>query len=368
MLTKEHGSSIEYDPTVVRRSFRKSTRLRGGGGGIRLFATARQALIALVRTLHRTSDVRQILLPDHYCHATALSVRTALADIGVTVSLYPATFGTPVEIATEPQDLIVINVPFGVPPDWSVAGRGTRILDATHAPDLALLPEADHMLVQFDYVFASLKKLLPVTDGAILKAIGSQILPPRPITDPEHEEQATELERLLHLKKRFVDGEDVDKAVFYPEAKELERQMTHRSSPCAMSEVAMRQLRSIDIAAAVGTARQNVKHAKSRLRDALKHQWTPSIEVIETQTFVALLCADAAAKQSLVRELIGHRIYPATLWPTDGLRGVSIQTQEFVDRLVVLNADLRYSTEHMASVSDLVLASSRLLEGPAADR
>lgn len=52
------------------------------------------------------------------------------------------------------------------------------------------------------------------------------------------------------------------------------------------------------------------------------------------------------------------------VWPTDGVSGVSIETRDFVDRLVVLNTDLRYLTEHMASVSDLILASNQFIEGP----
>lgn len=64
MLTKEHGSSIEYDPNGCAACLPQERPI---AGRIRLYGTARQALIALVRTLHRMKDVRQILLPDHYC-------------------------------------------------------------------------------------------------------------------------------------------------------------------------------------------------------------------------------------------------------------------------------------------------------------
>jgi hypothetical protein len=185
--------------------------------------------------------------------------------------------------------------------------------------------------------------------------------------DPDHEGRARDLARLRNLKKRYVGGEDVDNADFYPAIKELALRMAQRSGPCATSEVAMRKLRAIDIASAVGTARRNVVHVRGRLHDALSLPRVPAVQMLETETFVALACIDAATKQSLVERLIGHRIYPATLWPTDGVAGVSIKTQDFVDRLVVLNADLRQSTEHMTSVSDLVLASIRAIEGPGAN-
>lgn len=351
----EHGSSIEYDPlgefvAPAHHEFMGRDRI--------FFGSGRQALIALARTLLRTTRLRRIVLPDHYCHATTHALATAVAETGGVVELYPATFGDPIDIATESSDLVVMNAAFGVMPDWSVTGAGTRVLDATHAPDLAIEPESNESPAGFDYVFASLKKLLPVTDGGILRTLRPHVpMPPRPRQDPDHEDGARELEGLLHLKKRYVEGEDVNKADFYPAIKELELRLTRRRNPCAMSEVAMRQLRTIDIAAAVGTARRNVEYVRGRLHDALSHLRVPAVQILETKTFVALLCTDAATKQSLVERLIGHRIYPATLWPTDGVAGISIETQDFVDRLVVLNADLRYLIEHMASVSDLVIAS-----------
>jgi hypothetical protein len=359
----EHGSSIEYEPsdaTVL------ASRRRLDGAELTFFGTARQSLIALSRTLAETSCLKRVLLPDHYCHSTTRAVGAALATKGVAVELYAATFGTPVVLATECDDLVVVNAAFGVMPSVCVTGKGSRVLDATHAPDLALLPESGSSVVRFDYVFSSLKKLLPVTDGGVLRAIGSQILPPRPSTDPAHEEQARKLERLLHLKKRYVDGGDVDKANFYPAIKKLENLITQRSSPLAMSEVAKRQLTVINVAASVRAARRNVAHCSDRLKDTLRR--TPSIKVLETETFVALLCTDAKTKQSLVDRLVCERIYPAALWPTDGLPGVSTPTRDFVARLIVLNADMRYSTEHMTSVTELLGAAVRSLEGRRSNR
>lgn len=90
MLAKEHGSSIEYGPDGDAIQL---WRERPNAAGVRLFGTARQALIALVRTLHRRSNLRRTLLPDHYWHVTTLALATAVANTGVAVELYPATFG-----------------------------------------------------------------------------------------------------------------------------------------------------------------------------------------------------------------------------------------------------------------------------------
>lgn len=289
---------------------------------------------------------------------------TAVRDAGLTIELYPATFGNSIEIASESSGIVVINAAFGVMPDCRVAGAGTRVLDATHAPELALLPQSDGLCVGFDYVFASLRKLLPVTDGGALRAIRSHMPIPRPRQDPGHEHEARDLERLLHLKKRYIDGEDVNKADFYPAVKELEVRMAQRSSPCAISQVAEDRIRTIDVAAAVDTARQNVEHSKDILRSAVGEIDNACIDVLETETFIALLCTNATAKRFLIARLINDRIYPATLWPVDGMRGVSTATHGFIDRLVVLNADLRYSTEHMTSVSDRIRASIRSFDSP----
>lgn len=192
----------------------------------------------------------------------------------------------------------------------------------------------------------------------------TDVHPSRTRQDPNHEHEAQYLKRLLHLKKRYLGGEDVKKLDFYQAIKELELRMARRSSPCAISAVAEDRLRTIEVAAAVDTARRNVEHSKGRLRNAVGETDSFCIDVIETETFVALLCINAAGKQSRVERLINHRIYPATLWPTNGLRGVSTTTHDFIDRLVVLNADLRYSIEHMTSVSDRILAFIRSFDSP----
>lgn len=168
MLAKEHGSSIEYAPDEGAAC---PPRERPNATGVQSFGSARHALIALAWTRHRTLCLQRILLPDHYCHATRLALDSAVADFGVLVERYPSTFGSTVGIASQQSDLVLINAAFGVVPDWSVTGAGMRILDATHAPDLALKPGSDGSFVEFDYLFASLKLLLQVTDGGVLRAI-----------------------------------------------------------------------------------------------------------------------------------------------------------------------------------------------------
>lgn len=43
----------------------------------------------------------------------------------------------------------MINAVFGVTPDLGVTGAGTRVRDATHTPDVALLPVSNESCVGF---------------------------------------------------------------------------------------------------------------------------------------------------------------------------------------------------------------------------
>jgi hypothetical protein len=75
-------------------------------------------------------------------------------------------------------------------------------------------------------------------------------------------------------------------------------------------------------------------------------------------TFIAITAKSSREKEALASSLIADRIWPATLWPTDGMTGISDATRDFVARLVVLNADARYGDSDMRDLARRVWSAA----------
>ena len=349
---REHGSTLEpHGPVGLEAT--------DGPGPARVpadavwFATARQALVAGLAA----RGVRRVHVPTYGCHDVTRALRRH-----VEVVLRPdRPWGPSSTLELPPDEAAVVVTTFGLPPRWTVTG-GTLVLDVTHGPWDAVAagtPPTDAVGRPADLVVASLRKTLPVPDGAVLWAPTGGPLPAQPAEDPSHEAAVARAGAALVAKAAWLAGaEDGDKdgpggwltALRAAEAGLLGLD----DRPRAAGAVTRARVASLDPAARWHRRAANV----AAFRTALGARVDPGLlELRATPAFVVLVARDRAVRDAVRTALAGVRVYASVLWPTDG-EDVPDADRDLADRVLVLHADARYDAADMARVADAVVVAA----------
>lgn len=314
----------------------------------RLYGSGRQALRALVEFGRREHGWELLHLPAFYCPEVVESVVDLLP-----VRRYDAA---PVGPQTPPsaragEALLAVSY-FGEAPVLSATGAHV-IVDATHDPLAEWAGGAD-------FVFASLRKTLPLPDGGAVWSPRGNPLPPAAPPVAEHLATAGRGLAAMALKRSYLDGAPVDKARYLElfAAAEAGLRSTTVSDISDYSRAALRVLPMVELRRHRTT---NAARLTARLRDL------PGITA-HARTFGVLLEFDHADQRDAVRQgLIRRSVYPAVLWtlPPDSTPPRQLDLSR---RLLHLHTDIRWSDEDMGRVATAVRESSADRSRPAAPR
>lgn len=228
----EHGSDFDYPASGTRAGTPDAV---GGTGTTGCWwHSGRDALRALAAS--ERARFSRVFFPSFYCQ----DVPVALQADGFTVLAYPdAPDGANDAIELQglrAGDAVVVSNTLGLRARSPLAGPlpsgVTLVEDHTHAPFSAWAASSSA-----DYAFASLRKWLPIPDGARLWSPAGLPVPAAPACDAEH--AAVTLRRLsgMLLKSRYLAGEAVDKPAFRALLVEGEHQIGH-GAPGAISPIA----------------------------------------------------------------------------------------------------------------------------------
>jgi len=360
----EHGGAIEY-PAIPSgsddgcRSDRSVHPL--GGPDSRTFGNARQALHALAIELRHRRDLKRIFFPEHYCYSVIETLALPLAKLGVELRLYSdRSLSDSTATTLRATDMVIVNQAFGFPkscPAPVEESGAVKVLDLSHGP---FKDSAPH-LKSYDYVFASLRKLLPVPDGGLLVSVGGAQIPNEVASSTVHDDLAVELDEALCLKYMYLRGAPVAKDHFYPKHRDIERKMASSHAVSAMSCVGRRRLGFIDGEFLSRRTIDNSLAFGEQLIAKSKVGHCPRLIVLVGGTFIYVSVDPPEMKSALVEALISRNIWPATLWPISPNFKISGRTRCEVESSFVLNCDSRYGPGHMAELSDRFSAvASRL--------
>ena len=340
----EFGSFFPLDPAVPL----------GGEAWVRpgdlLTGTGRDALRAMVAQ-GRSRGWRRLYAPSYYCHAV-------LDDIAgdIDVRMYPhAPFGGPAQLALADDEAAIVPEYFGLQAEVEVQG-GSVLLDRSHD----LLATWSYARAP-DYVFASLRKTLPVPDGGLVRPPPGQPFAGSLAPTPTHVRAAASMAAAMAMKAAYLAGAKVAKAAYLALAAEAEgnlRSDAEISGPSALTRVLapavdlgwMRQRRQENLAllARCFAAPHAAPHAGPHAGLPAGMQWR------ETPAFGILLCADAPQRERVRQRLIGADVYPAVLWPMTW-PGVPDDNRRLSGRILVLHADYRYGPHDIGRLGEIIL-------------
>lgn len=368
----EHGSTLQPHGPVGAEGDGGGGAGSGGGarstwvpdGAVR-FATAREALVAGLAA----RGVRRVHLPTFGCHDVTRALRGPFE-----VVLHPDRPGGPpsrVELADDEAAVVVTT--FGLPPRWTVVG-GTLVVDVTHGPWDAVAAGAaptDAAGRAADLVVASLRKTLPVPDGALLWTPTGGALPPEPGPDPAHDAGAERLDASLTAKAAWLAGADGPGVVPKDGPRGWLRSLQAGEAallgldarPRAASRVTRERVPALDVAARWARREANTAAFATAFAAALtdasadaRGDLAGAVSLLPAPALVVLVLQDRALREALRTALVAERVYAAVLWPTDG-EDVTDEDRDLADRILVLHADARYDTAAMTRVARLVVGT-----------
>lgn len=339
----EHGSEFHWaaleDPQPDPARDALASR------ALRRYATGRAALAAAVRA----SGARRLWIPSYFCPEVSEALERE-----VPLAVYPdlpEPNTAPACPSAQPGDAVLWVNTFAIrqPPSSPVPSGVITIEDHTHDP---LSSWAQHSAA--DYWVASLRKTMPIPDGAVAWSPTGAHLPAEVPPD-----EAPDLRKLtaMVLKGLYLRGHAVAKDEFRALA---------IAGETALAECTAMSRLSAELWTRLPLSRWRSVRADNHGTFVRALGVTPGVRVLQGRgpaepPFSVLLSFDEPAARTRVRAaLIAARIYPAILWDlasAPSRAGVTEHDRHRSQILLSLHCDARYGAADMERVAACVRAA-----------
>lgn len=325
----EQGSEFHWDDVAPLESEDPEQAFLARVAPLR-FSSGRAALLGLLETLGPT----RLWVPGYFCGEVVEALRAA----NVELARYADVPDRPIRLPdrAEPGDTVLVVNTFGARTRVSASSlqsRGILVLeDHTHDPSGAWAQTSDA-----DWCLASLRKTLPVADGALLWSPRRHMGPREPaLVDAGGPKLAAML-----LKRMYLDGHAIDKSVFRALAVAGEPSIVDAPG---MSVLAAALWPCLPLVSRRARRADNLAIVTARLSGRIR---------VIGSSHAILVFDEPEARERMREHLIAHRIYPAILWPAD--EESQTAERDFAARMLVIHVDARYRQETMHRVAATIL-------------
>lgn len=309
----------------------------------------RDALGALIHHLRPS----RLWLPSYLCQELV----APLLGSGVELRCYP---DSPLELSLDlqgiplrPRDAVLVVNYFGLASRARVLPTDvqgvTVVEDHTHGPcsTWALSSQAD-------YCFASLRKSLPIPDGAVLWSPKDHDLP-RPVPFGPHRSSSVQ-QRLsgMLMKSLYLTGHRVSKSSFRQLLDESEGQIA-RGSISAMSPLSSSVLDVFPFEPWRSIRHDNFVRLVDALRSSCSFEVLEPADPQESPFVVPCVFQDAEGCTAARGALVARDVYPSCLWPLEEpvLAGVPREHISLACRMFTLPCDGRYGPNDIDRVLEV---------------
>lgn len=241
--------------------------------------------------------------------------------------------------------------------DYFGLGSRGRVLP-TNVQDVTIIEDHTHgpcstwaQSSQADYCFASLRKSIPIPDGAVLWSPRALELPRCELAGFQRSGHVQQRLSGMLMKSLYLDGHDVGKPLFRELLDKGEQQFAEASistiSPLSgvlMDIFPFETWRSV--------RRENFKRLAEGLADTSHFEVLKPADSREAPFAVVCVFRDAHSCAAAHRLLVARDIYPSRLWPLDkpALEGVPPEHVSLSRRTFALPCDGRYGTRDVDHV------------------
>jgi hypothetical protein len=325
-----------------------------------LFSTGTSVLVAIANLLqHETAQRLRLHVPSFFCMDVVAKIRNYFDIVwyrDLPTDKYP-DFNS---LNTLPGDLVLAVNLFGLRDgkfwqDWLLQHDNiTLIEDHSHDP---FSPWAQQSNAH--YAMASLRKTLPIPDGAIIWSGQNVKLPKASL----HESLGA-YKRLtaMVLKQAYLSGANIPKKTYLQLEGESEDYFDD-TDKSAVSVFTANILKSLDIAELRKIREINVRHLLKCISTAMNSDCKPIFNSW-TKNHVPFNCIIACRtkeiRDELRKYLISHNIFPPIHWqqPKNQVSSNDELAIDLSNRILTIPTDQRYSLEDVSLVAKIILEFS----------
>ncbi|MDF2932673.1 MAG: hypothetical protein K0R36_2004 [Chryseobacterium sp.] len=337
MRNKEFGSDFHYSSDYEFRS--KATDKRHDLNNMDyLYFSGRVALRNILINGINQFNWKKIYVPTYYCH----EVYDFIKDLHIELEFYqcnPLNNTLPDHIEDSNLYVILLVDYFGVSsPDFDHLKDIITIKDLTH--NLSLIGSS-----KADYIFGSLRKILPIPVGGFVK---SKIkLPEIPCT-LFAEDVAMEKFTGMFLKKKYLEGNFSEKEIFRDLLISAEHSFENIETNSALPFIVKEYLLELDISKIIECKKNNIFIMKNTIKETPKFELLTGNSGLEYS--LILKFTDTEEREKLKKYLITHNIYPMVLWPNQ----FSEDDIRLQNSLLFIHIDFRYTTADMKYIANFI--------------
>ena len=319
----------------------------------RYYASGRDAIRALLAYGVAKCAWRTIWIPSYMCQEVAHAFCAAPLTVAVYDDDPRSAFPTAPPELKAGDVLFVVNT-FAIrsrPRD--VSSGAVVIEDHTHDPWSRWASSS-----RADFCIASLRKTLPLPDGAVVWSPRGRDMPPEATTSLQDELSSAQRLAAAALKRVYLEGGSIRKDLFRTLFERGEQSVDRRCSVAGMTDWARAMMAEIPVESWRKERLNGWRLLYSRLRELTDLEVLAPDESSEDVPFtVVCLAPDHASRENIVRELVRRNVYSTVLWPINeatALAGTPASTIELSKRLFTLHCDARYSAADLDRVASYV--------------
>jgi len=255
-------------------------------------------------------------------------------------------------IPLRPGDAVIVLNYFGI-------GTRERVLPA-EVENVTVIEDHTHdpcstwaRASQADYCFASLRKSIPIPDGAVLWSPKALTLPQ---SEPAGFHRSAEVQERLSgmlLKSLYLDGYDVPKSTYRELLDRGEQRMADRWIS-AISPLSRVVVEGFPFEAWRRARRDNFQRLHASLTHSGRFQVLESTDLQDAPFAVVCVFPDAHDRETAQASLIARDVYPSRLWPLEKpvLDGIPVEHVSLSRRTIALPCDGRYGEGDVDRVLD----------------
>lgn len=344
----EHGSDFHWIEPPICKEVRPPW-MRGA----QTFGCGRDALRSLLKFGRDTLGWRTFWVPTYFCQTVVEALRVP----GVSLRGYPL-----------PADARELKFDGALPGDgvlvWHEFGL-RRTLWHPPRPGVAIVEDHSHDPIgpaalgsRADFAVASLRKTLPLPDGAVLWSPKGRVTPRASLATKRRLRASADRLAGMVLKALYLQGQNVEKSAFRALFERGEREMAG-GPPSGMSPWAAAMLQTLPMQRWRETRGKNFRC----LARSLEGCNGVTVEQPEDgcTPFVAILAFDTPRMREDVRSaLIQRSVYPAVLWSLESpVIDIDQRALDRSRRLLALHCDYRYDEQDMLRVAEEVATACR---------
>ena len=304
-----------------------------------LVATGRQAIAAAFAQGERDGRWSRLLVPSYFCPDVTASLGSMLP-----VARYQCGPDVKTTVDWKPGDALLAVSLFGqIPDSLGLAPAEATIIDVTHDPLAPWLTSRD-----FAYAIASLRKTLPIPDGALIWT-DQQVRSTLPATNSAPNPAAEVMLEAMKEKTRYLAGEVDLKVRYRAHFAEAERCLTQSPADQAASTYTQATLPRMPASTWRSMRLANIDYLSNRLGSI------DGIVLLPNTFGLIARMPSSGHRDELRRRLSESGVYTAILWDPPASERY-LPEWAFANSMLQVHADFRCTRPDLeliaAAISD----------------